>query len=125
MMELYFRIKDNGATVFRLTEDETRRRLDLTPIAEANVRSGAVRPRPGAELTGEENARIAEWMAARAETLARRETEDMARGLEAIHAAAAWYAGKPDEAAAEALSEEFLIALHDLRAAIVRFKARA
>ena len=122
-MRLYFRIKDNGASVFRLVEDPARQRLDLKPIAEANHRNGAVKPRPNEVLTSEESAEIEAWLADRRDTLARRENAAADRAVEAMNAAAHWLSGKPDLAAADASTEQLLLAMHDLRGAIVRYKA--
>ena len=49
-MDLYFRIKDNGATVFRINDETRQRRLDLQPVAEANVRNGDIKLRKDVAL---------------------------------------------------------------------------
>lgn len=124
-MALYFRIKDNGATVFRVEDESRQRRLDLAPVAEANHRNGEIKPRKQVELTGEERREIEVWLAARRTTLARREAEEAALTVERINAAANWIGGKPDPEAAAAAADDLLMAIHDLRGAIVRWKARA
>lgn len=122
-MKLYFRIKENGATVFRPVEDQTRGRLDLTPIAEANVRNGAVKPRRDTVISEAETAEIEAWLSARSAELAAVEADTGRRAIAAINAAAHWYSGKPDTEAADGARDDLLMAMHDLRAAIVRYMA--
>ncbi|MEM8753151.1 MAG: hypothetical protein AAGF90_09265 [Pseudomonadota bacterium] len=118
-MSLYFRARGGGATAFRVEEGE---RLTLTPVADVVARTGAVKLRAGA-LTAEEEAEIAAWAEARR---ARDEAEAAAtprRAIEAMNEAAHWISGKPGPQAAEA-AEEMLMAIHDLRGAIVRHLAK-
>lgn len=122
-MKLYFRIKDNGATVFRPIEDSARGRLDLQPIAEANVRNGQIKPRREAVISDAERTEIADWIRARRGALAAAAAETPMRAIEALNAAAHWYGTQPDAAAADAARDDLLMAMHDLRAAIVRHLA--
>ena len=121
---LYFRIKDNGATVFRVESESRQRRMDFQPIAEANTRNGDIKPRKDVTLSDEERAHIETWIATRREVLTARELSEAQATLERINAAANWFSGKPDLAAAEAMADDYLLALHDLRSTIVRFKSR-
>ena len=123
-MNLYFRIKDNGATVFRINDEVRQRRLDLQPVAEANVRNGDIKLRKDVTLTDAERAEVKNWLDARRTELTRREIEQARLTIEHLNATANWISGKPDEDAAEEVSEDLLMAMHDLRAAIVRFKSR-
>ena len=123
-MNLYFRIKDNGATVFRINDEVRQRRLDLQPVAEANVRNGDIKLRKDVTLTDAERAEVKNWLDARRIELTRREIEQARLTIEHLNATANWISGKPDEDAAEEASEDLLMAMHDLRAAIVRFKSR-
>ena len=122
-MKLYFRIKDNGAAVFRPVEDQARGRLDLQPIADANVRNGSIKPRRDAVIADDERREIDAWIAARRDALAAEEAETPRRAIDALNAAAHWYSAKPDVAAADAARDDLLMAMHDLRAAIVRYVA--
>lgn len=123
-MDFYFRIKDNGATVFRINDEVRTRRLDLQPVAEANVRNGDIKLRKDVELSDAERAEINAWLDARRETLKAREVEQARLTIEHLNATANWISSKPDEMAAEEMSEDLLMAMHDLRAAIVRFKSK-
>ena len=122
-MQLYFRIKDNGAVAFRLEEDASRGRLDMRPIADVNVRNGQTKPRRDAEITKAEQAEIEVWIENRRAALARHEADAPRRAIEALNEAAQWYGGKPDPKAAEATRDDLLMAMHDLRATIVRHMA--
>lgn len=121
---LYFRIKDNGATVFRVENEARQRRMDFQPIAEANTRNGDIKPRKDAGITDDEREAIEAWIETRRAALLIREGTDAQQTLERINAAAAWFSSKPDQATAEAVADEMLLALHDLRSAIVRFKSK-
>ncbi|MGB0412610.1 MAG: hypothetical protein ACPGFA_13555 [Pikeienuella sp.] len=121
---LYFRIKDNGATVFRVEDENRQRRMDFQPIAEANTRNGDIKPRKDANLSDAENAEITNWIEMRRAALRERETTNAQLTLEQINASANWFSGKPDIPTAEAFADDMLLALHDLRSAIVRFKSK-
>jgi len=123
-MDLYFRIKDNGATVFRINDETRQRRLNLQPIAEANVRNGDIKLRKDVILTDAETTEIKRWLDARSAELAAREIDQARLTIEHLNATANWISSKPDPAAAEAMNEDLLMAMHDLRAAIVRFKSK-
>lgn len=123
-MNLYFRIKDNGATVFRINDDARQRRLDLQPIAEANVRNGDIKLRKDVELTDAERAEVNAWLSDRGEVLKTREIDQARLTIEHLNTTANWISSKPDEAAADEMSDDLLMAMHDLRSAIVRFKSK-
>ena len=123
-MDLYFRIKDNGATVFRINDETRRRRLDLQPVAKANVRNGDIKLRKDVTLSDAELSEIKAWLDARSTELQGREIEQARLTIEQLNTTANWISSKPDEALADAISEDLLMAMHDLRTAIVRFKSK-
>lgn len=123
-VKLYFRIKDNGATVFRIEENTRERRTEMVALAEANARNGQVRLRAGVELSDAEKGEIETWIAARRATLAGREARVPEDAIEAMNAAAHWISGQPDSAIADAATEDMLLAIMDLRAAIVRYRSK-
>ena len=41
---LFFRVRENGAAVFRIDTENRQRRLELQQIAVANIRNGKVKP---------------------------------------------------------------------------------
>ena len=123
-MDLYFRIKDDGATVFRINDETRQRRLDLQPVAEANVRNGDIKLRKDVTLSDAELSEIKAWLDARSTELQGREIEQARLTIEQLNTTANWISSKPDEAVADAISEDLLMAMHDLRTAIVRFKSK-
>ncbi len=40
----YFRVRENGASVFRIDTGNRQRRIDMDPIATVNIRNGEVKP---------------------------------------------------------------------------------
>ena len=42
--EYYFRIRENGAAVFRISTDNRQRRIEMEEIAIVNIRNGNIRP---------------------------------------------------------------------------------
>jgi hypothetical protein len=42
--DYYFRIRDNGAVVFRVDTENRQRRIDMDEIATVNVRNGNIKP---------------------------------------------------------------------------------
>ncbi len=108
----HFRHRATGATVLRVTAGA---RLDLEPIATVVRRTGAIKPRGERALSPEDTAAIAAWLARPATT------ESVAdRALDAIGAAAHWAQGPATDTEVAAASDALLLALHDLRAVLVR-----
>jgi hypothetical protein len=60
--EFYFRIRENGAAVYRVSTENRQRRIEMTEIAVVNIKNGNVRPHGDHELTDAEQAVIAVWM---------------------------------------------------------------
>ena len=42
--EYYFRVRENGAAVFRLDTENRHRRIDMDQIAVLNIRNGDIKP---------------------------------------------------------------------------------
>jgi len=117
---LYFRLRDPGALVFRVDDANPQGRLELEPIAVVNLRNGEVKPQGGQVLTiGDEDA-IAAWVLARREDLSEREKDDIRRTVEALNHAAHWAQTRASEAEIDAVSQDLLLAMHDLRGVLVR-----
>ena len=120
--DYYFRVKDNGALVFRVDTENRQRRLELQPIASVNVQTGTIRPQGGRELTPEELRRIEDWRAARQERLAARDLDDIHRAIDHLNLTAHWAQSRADAAALEEVTDALLLAMHDLRSVLVRKK---
>lgn len=122
---LYFRLRENGAAVFRVDTENRQGRLELEPLAIANVRNGEIRAQGGREITKAERAEIEGWIVARQTVLAAREAGLAEDTIEAINTAAHWVQGRASDADIAAHGDSILLALHDLRSQIVRRQADA
>ena len=120
--DYYFRVKDNGALVFRVDTENRQRRIELQPIASVNVQTGTIRPQGGRELTPEELRRIEDWRAARQERLAARDLDDIHRAIDHLNLTAHWAQSRADDDALEEVTDALLLAMHDLRSVLVRKK---
>lgn len=121
--EFYFRIRENGATVFRVDTENRQRRIEMEEIAVVNVRNGNVKAHGERELTAEEARVIAEWMAARLEVLAARDIDDIQRAIDHMNLTTQWAQAKASDEQLEAVTDGLLMAMHDLRSVLVRKKA--
>ena len=61
--DYYFRVRENGAAVFRLNPETRLRRLDLEQIAVANLRNGEIRAQGDYKLSEADLTAIRDWMA--------------------------------------------------------------
>ena len=121
--EFYFRIRETGAAVYRVSTDNRTRRIEMEEIAVVNIRNGNVRPHGDRRLTPEEAAAIDAWAAARREVLAARELDDIDRAIDHLNLTTQWAQARADDAALEAVTDRLLLAMHDLRTVLVRRKA--
>ncbi len=120
---LYFRVRENGATVFRLDTENRMRRLEMDQIAVVNVNNGQIRPHASNPPTEEEQAQIARWMEARRALLAERQIDDIFRAIDHLNLTAQWAQSKATDEELERFTEPLLLAMHDLRMVLVRKKA--
>jgi len=121
--KLYFRVRENGAAVFRIENDARNRRTEMDQIAVLNIRNGDVKPHGERTLSPAERAEIGAWIDARRALLAARDLDDMRRTVDQINLTAQWAQSKASDADLEALTDDLLMAMHDLRAVLVRKKA--
>ena len=66
--EYYFRIRENGAAVFKVDTENRQRRIEMDEIAIVNVRNGNIKPHGDRKLTEEETAIIVDWLEKRVTT---------------------------------------------------------
>ena len=78
--DYYFRIRENGAAVFRLDAANRQRRIEMEQIAVVNIRNGEVKPHGQHRLTDADKSEIARWTKARRETLGSRQTTALPHG---------------------------------------------
>jgi hypothetical protein len=121
--DYYFRIRDNGATVYRVNTENRQRRIDLDEIAVVNIRNGAVKPHGEYVLTPADKVAIKEWMDQRTETLAQRDIDDIHRAIDHMNLTTQWAQSRATDAALEEVTDKLLLAMHDLRMVLVRKKS--
>ena len=121
--EYYFRIRDNGALVFRVDTENRQRRIDLDQIATINIRNGEVKPHGDHALTPQDLGEIQGWIAQRSHQLALREVDDILRSVDHMNLTAQWVQTRATEGQLDQVSDTLLLAMHDLRSVLVRKKA--
>lgn len=121
--DYYFRIRDNGAAVFRVDTENRQRRIELIEIAMVVVKNGNIKPHGDHVLTEADTAAIRDWLAARQQELAAREVDDILRAIDHLNLTTHWVQTRAEDAALEAVTDRLLLAMHDLRGALVRRKA--
>ena len=119
----YFRVRDNGAFVFKVLTADRARRIELEQIAVANTRNGEIKPHGERELTPEELEAIRNWMADRAEVQAAREVDDILRTVDTLNQTTHWAQSKAADDDLDLVTDHHLLAMHDLRTVLVRKKA--
>ena len=121
--EYFFRIRDNGAAVFRVDTQNRQQRIDMKQIAVVNVRNGEVRPQGDTDLSEADLASIHAWMEGRQKVLSTREAELAQETVEQLNKAAQWAQSKASAEDLERVSDTLLLAMHDLRSVLVRKKS--
>lgn len=121
--EFYFRIRENGAAVFRVSTENRQRRIEMEEIATVNIRNGQIKRHGERVLSDDETAVITAWMEERRATLAAREIDDLRRTIDHLNLTAQWIQSRADEAALDEVTDALLLAMHDLRTVLVKRKA--
>ncbi|MEM7721622.1 MAG: hypothetical protein AAF376_04555 [Pseudomonadota bacterium] len=121
--DFYFRIRENGAAVFRVSTDNRQRRIEMDEIAVINIRNGNVKPHGDHVLDAEEQAVIAEWMEERRAVLAERDIDDIHRAVDYLNLTTQWAQSRASDEDLEDVTDRLLLAMHDLRSVLVRKKA--
>jgi hypothetical protein len=121
--DYYFRVRENGAIVFRLGTENRQRRIEMDEIATVNVKNGNIKPHGEVELTEADRAAIRDWLAARQGQLAMREVDDILRTVDHLNLTTQWVQSRATESQLDAVTDQLLLAMHDLRTMLVRRKA--
>jgi hypothetical protein len=121
--DYYFRVRENGAVVFRLGTENRQRRIEMDEIATVNVRNGNIKPHGDVDLTEADRAAIAEWLAARQAQLQAREVDDILRTVDHLNLTTQWAQSRATDDQLEAVTDTLLLAMHDLRSMLVKRKA--
>lgn len=121
--EYFFRIRENGAFVFRVDTENRQRRIDMEQIAAVNIRNGEIKPHGGRSLSEQDLAEIKSWMENRRAVLAERDIDDIKRAVDHLNLTAHWAQTKATDDQLEAVTDDLLLTMHDLRSVLVRKKA--
>lgn len=121
--EYYFRVRENGALVFRVDTENRQRRIDMEQIATINIRNGEVKPHGDRALTAADLAEMRDWISHRTHQLADREVDDILRAVDHMNLTTQWVQTRANEAQLEQVTDSLLLAMHDLRSVLVRKKA--
>lgn len=121
--DFYFRIRENGAVVFKVDTENRQRWIELDEIATINVKNGNVKPHGDRKLTPAEMAVIQDWIAARQALLAERDVDDILRAVDHMNLTTQWAQARATDEQLEAVTAVLLLAMHDLRTVLVRKKA--
>ena len=121
--EYFFRIREHGAVVFRVDSENRQRRIDMEQIAAVNIRNGEIKPHGGRTLSDRDMAEIRAWMEERRAVLAARDIDDIKRAVDHLNLTAHWAQTRATDAQLEAVTDDLLLTMHDLRSVLVRKKA--
>jgi uncharacterized protein YjiS (DUF1127 family) len=121
--EYYFRVRENGAFVFRVDTENRQRRIEMDQIAVINIRNGDIRPHGERELNARDLQEIRAWMEARKEVLARRDMDDIHRAVDYLNTTTHWVQSRATDDQLDEITDALLLAMHDLRSVLVRKKA--
>ncbi|WP_372804746.1 hypothetical protein [Loktanella salsilacus] len=121
--DYYFRIRENGAAVFRVDTENRQRRIEMDQIAVVNVRNGEVKPQGDRSLTDADIEAIQEWLNNRVARLAQRDIDDIHRAVDYLNITTQWVQAKASDDQLEDVTDALLLAMHDLRTVLIRKKA--
>jgi len=121
--DYFFRIRENGAQVFRVDTENRLQRIEMDPIAVVNIRNGEIKPQGDRKLSKADRAAITAWMEERREMLARRDIDDIHRTIDHLNLTAHWANSRASDAELEEITDRLLLAMHDLRSVLVRKKS--
>lgn len=121
--ELYFRIRENGAAVFRVDTANRERRIAMEQIAVVNTNRGDFKAHADATITAAEEQVINDWLQARLAVLAARDMDNIHRTIDHLNITAQWAQSKATDEQLAQVTDDLLMAIHDLRSVLVRKKA--
>lgn len=121
----YFRVRENGAAVFLVDTENRHRRIDMNQIAVINIRNGDIKPHGDTELSEEDIEVIRDWMAEREAVLETRAIDDIYRAVDYLNLTTHWAQTRATSDQLDEVTDDLLMAMHDLRSVLVRKKAEA
>jgi hypothetical protein len=116
----FFRLRDHTVQVFRVNTDTPHRRIEMDPVAVLNLRSGEVRAQAGRTLTETDRAAIDRWLADRRQLDAAREMDGVLATVDRLNLTAHWAQTRATDADLDRVTDDLLMAMHDLRTVLVR-----
>lgn len=121
--EYYYRIRENGAAVFRVDTENRQRRIEMEQIAVVNLNKGDFKPHGDRELSGADKKEISGWIIRRKALLAMRDIDDIHRAVDHMNLTTQWAQSRATDDQLEEVTDDLLLAMHDLRTVLVRKKA--
>lgn len=121
--EYYFRVRENGAVVFRIDTENRQRRIEMDQIAVVNIKNGEIKPHGDRTLSDEDFQTIKTWMENRTALLARRDIDDIHRAVDYLNLTTQWAQSRATSEQLADVTDALLLAMHDLRTVLVRKKA--
>ena len=121
--EYFFRIRENGAVVFRVDTENRQRRIEFVELAMVNLKNGVIKPHGDETLSDTDLAEIRAWIARRTDLVAARDVDDILRAVDHMNLTSQWAQTKATDAQLAAVTDTLLLAMHDLRTVLVRRKA--
>lgn len=121
--EYYFRVRDNGAFVFRVDTESRQRRIEMDQIAVVNIRNGEIKSHGRRDLSERDLDEIKHWIAERTALLAQRDVDDIHRAVDYLNTTTHWVQSRASDEQLEDVTDRLLLAMHDLRSVLVRKKA--
>ncbi len=122
--DYYFRVRENGAFVFRVNAENQQRRVEMDQIAVVNLRKGEIKPQGDRQLSDRDMEVIQNWMVERQALLSHRDIDDIHRAVDYLNTTAHWAQSKATDDQLEAVTDALLLAMHDLRTVLARKLAR-
>lgn len=121
--DYYFRVRENGAVVFRISTENRQRRIEMDEIATVNVKTGNIKPHGDMTLSKADLQAIETWVAERQVQLAAREVDDILRAVDHLNLTTQWAQSRATDDQLDAVTDRLLLTMHDLRTVLVRKKA--
>ncbi|NCQ24293.1 MAG: hypothetical protein COW54_09215 [Rhodobacteraceae bacterium CG17_big_fil_post_rev_8_21_14_2_50_63_15] len=121
--DYYFRVRENGAIVFRVDTENRQRRIDMEQIAAVNIRKSEIKPHGERELTEADIAAITAWMDERLKLIEHRDIDDILRAIDYLNTTTHWIQSRATDEQLDQVTDALLLAMHDLRTVLVRKKA--
>ncbi|WP_342078618.1 hypothetical protein [Yoonia sp. SS1-5] len=120
--DYYFRVRENGAAVFRLDTENRNRRIEMDQIAIINTNRGDYKAHGDRALSDADRAAIETWLTDRMEILRIRALDDIHRAIDHLNLTTQWAQSRASDADLETVTDPLLLAMHDLRTVLVRKK---